>query len=129
MGAALAQRGPVLVLGLLDDDDEPHVVGVSRPIAAEDAEALRPLLPLAGAPRGTLHSRWHGLELADWITLPPLLVCEVSFTHADHGHFRQAPTFVRWRPDRTAEGCRFQPSVARPVAACSAPDGLEPTRR
>jgi ATP-dependent DNA ligase len=42
VGAALAQRGPVLVLGLLDDDDEPHVVGVSRPISNEDGEALRP---------------------------------------------------------------------------------------
>jgi ATP-dependent DNA ligase len=107
VGAALAQRGPVLVLGLLDEDDEPHVVGVSRPISNKDAEALRPLLPLAAAPRGTLHSRWQGLELADWITLPPHLVCEVSFTHANRGHFRQAPTFVRWRPDRNADECRF----------------------
>ena len=86
-------------------------MGVSRPISAADAEPLRPLLPLAAAPRGTLHSRWHGLELADWITLPPRLVCEVRFAHADMGRFRQAPTFLRWRPDRNAEGCRFQPSV------------------
>jgi ATP-dependent DNA ligase len=105
MGAALAQRGPVLVLGPLDDDDEPHVVGVSRPISTEDGEALRPLLPLAASPRGALHSRWHGLEVTDWITLPPQLVCEVSFAQFDAGHFRQAPTFVRWRPDRNAEAC------------------------
>jgi ATP-dependent DNA ligase len=115
VGAALAQRGPLLVLGLLDEDGESHVVGVSRPISTLDAEPLRPLLPLAAAPRGTLHSRWHGLELADWITLPPRLVCEVRFAHADAGHFRQAPTFLRWRPDRDAESCHFEPLVDRAV--------------
>jgi ATP-dependent DNA ligase len=96
----------VLVLGVLGDDGEPRVVGVSRPISLADAELLRPLLPLAGAPRGTLHSRWHGLELTDWVTLPPELVCEVRFAHANAGRFRQAATFLRWRPDRHANRCQ-----------------------
>ncbi len=36
---------------LFDDDNEPHVVGVSRPISPADAEPLRTPLPHAGAPR------------------------------------------------------------------------------
>ena len=93
-------------LTLLDEDDQPHVVGVTRPIAVADGEPLRALLPLAGAPRGTRHSCWHGLELVDWLTLPPRLVCEVRFAYADGGRLRQAATFVRWRPDRDVADCR-----------------------
>jgi ATP-dependent DNA ligase len=43
----------------------------------------------------------------DWIPIAPLLVCEVAYDQVDHGRFRHAARFRRWRPDRDPASCTF----------------------
>ena len=43
-------------------------------------------------------------------------VVEVTFGQLENGRFRHGVTFLRWRPDRTPESCRYdQLDVASPV--------------
>jgi ATP-dependent DNA ligase len=52
-------------------------------------------------------SRWSaGKDLA-WQPLRPERVCEVRYDHLQGDRFRHATTFVRWRPDKPAEACRY----------------------
>ena len=48
--------------------------------------------------------------------VPLRQVAEVTFGQLEGGRFRHGVGFVRWRPDRSPESCRFdQLDVARPV--------------
>lgn len=42
-----------------------------------------------------------------WEPLRIERVCEVAYDHLQGDRFRHATTFVRWRPDRAAEACRY----------------------
>jgi ATP-dependent DNA ligase len=114
-----------LLLGLYDDNGVLHHVGVvgAFPVAQrkELAEEFGPLL--AGAERGHPWidapadgqrlpggiNRWRSQEQA-WLPLPPDRVVEVQYEHTEGGHptrFRHNGQFVRWRPDREPESCRY----------------------
>jgi ATP-dependent DNA ligase len=72
--------------------------------AAQDADAARGTMPQR-MPGAT--SRWSaGKDLA-WQPLRPERVCEVRYDHLQGDRFRHATTFVRWRPDKPAEACRY----------------------
>ena len=69
----------------------------------------RPAAPSAG-------SRWNVGKDLSFVPIRMGLVAEVTFGQLEGGRFRHGVKFVRWRPDRTPESCRFdQLDVAEPV--------------
>jgi ATP-dependent DNA ligase len=111
-----------LLLGLHDDEGRLHYVGHTSSFRAAERRAIREALaPLEGgagfgvgarSPGG--QSRWSAGREAEWMPLEPVLVCEVSFDRVQHGRFRHAATFVRWRDDRTPASCTFDQVGASP---------------
>jgi ATP-dependent DNA ligase len=123
-----------LLLGLYDSHDILQHVGVTsaftmaarRTLAAElqplrenaieghawrdwgDADAASSRMPGA-------QSRWSaGKDLA-WEPLRVERVCEVKYDHLQGDRFRHAAIFVRWRPDKRPDECRYdQLEVTKP---------------
>jgi ATP-dependent DNA ligase len=53
------------------------------------------------------HSRWNAGKDLSWEPLRVERVCEVKYDHLQGSRFRHAATFLRWRPDRSPEDCRY----------------------
>ena len=127
-----------LLLGLFDDDGTLHHVGVTA--AFTDAtrrklvEELAPLREnaLEGHPwRGWAEaqeeanarmqrlpgasSRWNRGKDLSWEPLRPERVCEVAYDHMQGDRFRHAAQFVRWRPDKRPEDCRYDQLEVTPA--------------
>jgi ATP-dependent DNA ligase len=115
-----------LLLGLYDDSGVLQHVGVTSafPMAmreqlAQELEPLRsgvedhPWREWAGAAVGDAHrmpgaqSRWSGGKDLSWVPLRPERVCEVKYDHLQGNRFRHAAVFLRWRPDKPAQDCRY----------------------
>jgi ATP-dependent DNA ligase len=61
-------------------------------------------------------SRWNVNKDLSFVPLRVERVVEVTFGQLESGRFRHGVQFVRWRPDRTPESCRYeQLEVASPV--------------
>jgi len=111
-----------LLLGLHDADGRLHYVGHTSSFRATERRAIREALaPLEGgegfgetarSPGGP--SRWSAGRDTAWVSLDPVLVCEVSFDRLQGGRFRHAATFVRWRDDRQPASCTFDQVGADP---------------
>ena len=105
-----------LLLGLYDGEGRLHYVGHTSSFRAAERRAIREALaPLEGgigfgeagrSPGG--QSRWSAGRDTRWVSLDPVVVCEVSFDRLQGGRFRHAATFVRWRDDRTPASCTFE---------------------
>ncbi|MBB5156349.1 ATP-dependent DNA ligase [Saccharopolyspora phatthalungensis] len=113
-----------LQLGLYDDSGVLHHVGVvgafpaaqRRALATELAELVtdgeHPWLGPDAADGRRLPgsvNRWNSSE-QPWVPLRPERVVEVSYDHTEGaypGRFRHTTQFVRWRPDRDPESCRY----------------------
>jgi ATP-dependent DNA ligase len=104
-----------LLLGLYDVGGVLQYVGHTSSFkAAERREIRAKLTPLEGgasfemgrAPGGP--SRWSAGRDTEWVTIQPVMVCEVSFERLQGGRFRHAATFLRWRPDRKPDSCTFE---------------------
>ena len=52
-------------------------------------------------------SRWSAGKDLSWEALRPERVCEVKYDHLQGDRFRHAAVFVRWRPDKPPEDCRY----------------------
>jgi len=65
---------------------------------ATDADANR----MPGA-----QSRWSAGKDLSWEPLRPERVCEVKYDHMQGDRFRHAAVFLRWRPDKPPEDCRY----------------------
>ncbi|WBY03656.1 ATP-dependent DNA ligase [Ramlibacter tataouinensis] len=52
-------------------------------------------------------SRWSGGKDLGWEPLRPERVCEVKYDHLQGDRFRHATTFLRWRPDKAPQDCRY----------------------
>jgi ATP-dependent DNA ligase len=52
-------------------------------------------------------SRWSGGKDLGWEPLRPERVCEVKYDHLQGDRFRHATTFLRWRPDKPPQECRY----------------------
>ena len=52
-------------------------------------------------------SRWNADRDLTWEPLRAERVCEVGYDHLQGSRFRHATTFLRWRPDRMPESCRY----------------------
>jgi ATP-dependent DNA ligase len=116
-----------LLLGLYDDGGMLQHVGVTssftmamRQELAKELEPLRknaikdhPWREWAGAVTGDAQrmpgaqSRWSGGKDLSWEPLRPERVCEVKYDHLQGNRFRHAAVFLRWRPDKPAEECRY----------------------
>ena len=64
-------------------------------------------------------SRWNRGKDLSWVPLRPELVCEVAFDHLQGDRFRHAATFVRWRPDKSPDDCRYDQLEETPAALLS----------
>ncbi len=111
-----------LLLGLYDAQGRLHYVGHTSSFRAAERRTIKEALaPLEGgggfgddarSPGGP--SRWSAGRDTAWVSLEPVLVCEVSFDRLQGGRFRHATTFVRWREDREPASCTFDQVGAEP---------------
>ncbi|MEA3185352.1 MAG: hypothetical protein QOJ74_1829 [Ilumatobacteraceae bacterium] len=132
-----------LLLGLYDESGDLHHVGVVASFSvkrrAELLAELEPLThdalenhpwrewaqwstrsdePATRMPGGG--SRWNAGKDLSWVPLRIERVAEVTFGQLQEGRFRHGSQFLRWRPDRSPESCRYgQLEVASPVAFAS----------
>ncbi len=125
-----------LLLGLFDEHGDMHSVGVAAAFSvARRAELLAELEPrthdaLEGHPwrewaewdgggasrAATAGSRWNAGKDLSFVPIRMGLVAEVTFGQLENRRFRHGVKFLRWRPDRTPESCRYdQLDVADPV--------------
>ncbi len=116
-----------LLLGLYDDRGVLQHIGVTSSFTMvkrrELAEELAPLRvdALEGHPwrawaeidAATLsrmpggQSRWSSGKDLSWEPVRPERVCEVKYDHLQGDRFRHAAVFLRWRPDKRPQDCRY----------------------
>jgi len=127
-----------LLLGLYDGEGTLHHVGVAAAFTNEMrkklVEELAPLREnaLEGHPwrswaaaqqeadaKGQrlpgATSRWNRGKDLSWEPLSPERVCEVAYDHMQGTRFRHAAQFVRWRPDKPPEDCRYDQLEVTPA--------------
>jgi ATP-dependent DNA ligase len=127
-----------LLLGLYDDEGTLHHVGVtaafSNAVRTQLVHEFAPLRKNALAdhpwrdwaeaqeeasdtgqrlPGAT--SRWNRGKDLSWEPLRPERVCEVAYDHMQGTRFRHAAQFVRWRPDKRPEDCRYDQLEVTPA--------------
>ena len=123
-----------LLLGLYDDAGVMQHVGVAsafttamRRALARELEPLRrdamgehPWREWAGAAAASsrmpgAQSRWSAGKDLSWEPLRIERVCEVKYDHMQGDRFRHAALFLRWRPDKRPQDCRYdQLEVTKP---------------
>jgi ATP-dependent DNA ligase len=123
-----------LLLGLYDDNGILQHVGVTssftmavRKELAKELEPLRknamdehPWREWAGAAGESsrmpgAQSRWSAGKDLSWEPLRIERVCEVKYDHMQGDRFRHAAIFLRWRPDKQPQDCRYdQLEVTQP---------------
>ena len=119
-----------LLLGLYDDAGDLQSVGVAASFSVKRrAELLAELEPLThdvgehpwadwaewqqtvtqdgSARKPGATSRWNAGKDLSWVPIRMGLVAEVTFGQLEKRRFRHGVSFVRWRPDRTPESCRY----------------------
>ena len=115
-----------LLLGLYDDRGTLQHIGVTssftmvkRKQLVEELKPLRagaldkhPWRDWAGAEAGSSRmpggqSRWSAGKDLSWEPLRIERVCEVKYDHLQGNRFRHAAVFLRWRPDKSPEACRY----------------------
>jgi ATP-dependent DNA ligase len=116
-----------LLLGLYDDSGRLHHVGITSAFTMEKRRALafelEPLRKRAlehhpwrewaeadgndptRMPGG--QSRWSAGKDLSWEPLRVERVCEVKYDHLQGDRFRHATVFLRWRPDKPPQECRY----------------------
>jgi ATP-dependent DNA ligase len=123
-----------LLLGLSDDRGVLQHVGVTSAFSmAQRRDLVRELAPLrkdaladhpwrewAGADAATSRmpggqSRWSAGKDLSWEPLRIERVCEVKYDHLQGDRFRHAAVFLRWRPDRQPEDCRYDQLEVTPA--------------
>jgi ATP-dependent DNA ligase len=123
-----------LLLGLYDEKDVLQHVGVTSSFTMDTrrrlTEELKPLRRNAladhpwrdwagaGAESSRMpgaQSRWSAGKDLSWEPLRIERVCEVKYDHLQGERFRHAAIFLRWRPDRRPQDCRYdQLEVTKP---------------
>lgn len=123
-----------LLLGLYDDEGVLQHVGVTSSFTmAMRRQLVKELAPLranamddhpwrewAGAAAESsrmpgAQSRWSAGKDLSWEPLRIERVCEVKYDHMQGDRFRHAAIFLRWRPDKQPQDCRYdQLEVTKP---------------
>ena len=119
-----------LLLGLYDEAGRLHHVGVTSSFTmARRRELVTELAPLrdraldghpwrewaewgGGDVDATTRmpggqSRWSAGKDLSWEALRVERVCEVKYDHMQGSRFRHAAVFLRWRPDKQPQDCRY----------------------
>jgi len=118
-----------LLLGVYDDEARLHHLGVAAGFSAalreQLVDAVAPYEPgaLADHPwrewaqlgaheEGTQRmpgapNRWNAKKDQSWVPLRIELVVEVAYEGLTAGRLRPPARFVRWRPDKTPDACRY----------------------
>jgi ATP-dependent DNA ligase len=127
-----------LLLGLYDEEGTLHHVGVTAAfttaVRRQLVEELAPLRENALEGHPWRHwaeaqeaaigkgqrlpgatSRWNRGKDLSWQPLRPERVCEVAYDHMQGTRFRHAAQFVRWRPDKRPEECRYDQLEVTPA--------------
>ena len=127
-----------LLLGLYDDERTLHHVGVAAAFSnAVRAKLVAELAPLrehaldghpwrdwamaedeanaSGQRLPGATSRWNRGKDLSWEPLRPERVCEVAYDHMQGTRFRHAAHFVRWRPDKRPDDCRYDQLEVTPA--------------
>jgi ATP-dependent DNA ligase len=123
-----------LLLGLYDNKGTLHHVGVTSSFTMATRRALvKELEPLRrnalakhpwrewAEADGTGHrmpggqSRWSAGKDLSWEPLRIERVCEVKYDHLQGDRFRHAATFLRWRPDKSPDDCRYDQLEVTPA--------------
>ncbi|HVR44494.1 MAG TPA: ATP-dependent DNA ligase [Thermoanaerobaculia bacterium] len=127
-----------LLLGLYDEEGTLHHLGVTAAFTnAMRKQLVAELAPLRenaledhpwrdwaeaqqeGGSKGRrlpgASSRWNRGKDLGWEPLRPERVCEVRYDHMQGTRFRHAAQFVRWRPDKSAEECRYDQLEVTPA--------------
>jgi ATP-dependent DNA ligase len=60
-------------------------------------------------------SRWSAGKDLSWEPLRIERVCEVKYDHLQGERFRHAATFLRWRPDKRPQDCRYDQLEVTPA--------------
>ena len=60
-------------------------------------------------------SRWNRGKDLSWEPLRPERVCEVAYDHMQGTRFRHAAKFLRWRPDKRPQDCRYDQLEVTPA--------------
>jgi ATP-dependent DNA ligase len=119
-----------LLLGLFDEAGALHHVGFTSSIPGDKAELTKRLEAMieppgfsGDAPGGP--SRWANARSEEWRPLRHELIAEVRYDHVTGRRFRHGTKFLRWRPDKAPEQCRFDQLQAegRPDALAAALGG------
>ena len=116
-----------LLLGLYNDEAKLDHVGFTSAIPASERAALTRRLEALIEPPGFTGdapggpSRWSTERTGEWEPLRPELVAEVRYDHVTGRRFRHGTKFMRWRPDKAPEQCRFDQLLheAPPAALAS----------
>ncbi len=122
-----------LLLGLFDDEGALHHVGVTAAftnvVRKQLVEDLAPLRENALEDHPWRHwaeaqqnqrmpgatSRWNRGKDLSWQPLRPERVCEVAYDHMQGTRFRHGAKFVRWRPDKRPQDCRYDQLEVTPA--------------
>ena len=123
-----------LLLGLYDENDTLHHVGVTASFSMVARKALvtelEPLRKKAleshpwrawaegdggGQRMPGGHSRWSAGKDLSWEPLRIERVCEVKYDHLQGDRFRHASTFLRWRLDKSPDECRYDQLEVTPA--------------
>ena len=123
-----------LLLGLYDDKGTLHHIGVTSSFTMAARKALvNELEPLrknaltkhpwrewaeaegSGQRMPGGHSRWSAGKDLSWEPLRIERVCEVKYDHLQGDRFRHAATFLRWRPDKAPDECRYDQLEVTPA--------------
>jgi ATP-dependent DNA ligase len=127
-----------LLLGLYDDSGTLHHIGVTaaftNTVRRQLVEELAPLREnaLEGHPWRSwaiaqeeantnmqrlpgASSRWNRGKDLSWEPLRPERVCEVAYDHMQGDRLRHAAQFVRWRPDKPPQDCRYDQLEVTPA--------------
>jgi len=107
-------RISTLLLGLYADDGSLDFVGhcsgfpaaVRRELEAELPKLQQPgFLSEKRIPGG--QSRWSQGKELDWNPVRPELVCEVRYDKLEGNRFRHGTKFIRFRPDKDPDQCKW----------------------
>jgi ATP-dependent DNA ligase len=113
IGLTRDPASPSLVLGLRHHDGELHHFGVARHSAAVFGDPCAPTFEVV-ADEKPIRSRWQHDAVPAWRRVAPSAVVEVAYTTLDGRRWlRQPARFVRWRPDRSVDGCGLEQLVDR----------------
>ncbi|NNG98247.1 ATP-dependent DNA ligase [Gordonia araii] len=100
-----------MLLGLYGDDGDIRMVGGSSAFSdakrIELQELLEPMRLDPDKPHPGELTRWRQAGTGEFYPVRQELVAEFAYDQMENGRFRHTVKFLRWRPDREPQSCRY----------------------